>query len=524
MRAASRRCCAAFLLLALPVLALAAVPPQRLMALEPNLGLIDPGAVQSFFEARDFRPAWGGQHCRRRLQELLLALDGAVEHGLEPEDYHRAALARAAHCSATIEWLATDAWLGLARHLHGGRVDPARVEPEWNAPRRRIDAAAALERAIEDERVGAALLGMAPDDAVYAAMREALARFRGYLGRGDWVGVDAGPTLRPGDSDPRIVQLRARLALSGLLDPALADAGETFDAELEAAVKAFQRRANLEPDGAVGALTLAQLNRRASDRIDQLRANLERWRWLPEDLGERHLRVNIADFSLQAWHEGRIEREHRVIVGRQFRRTPTFSGRINQIVFNPWWEVPHRLAVQDKLPLFKRSPGEFDRLGFELLDRAGNRVDVAGVDWQALSARNFPYRLRQRPGPQNALGQVKILFPNPHAVYLHDTPTRGLFARVRRDFSSGCIRVEDALDLAEWLLAAGNDPTWNRGRIDAAVGSVRESPVALRPTVPVHIVYLTVVPDGEGDVRFIDDLYGRDQAVLEALAGPLLPP
>jgi L,D-transpeptidase YcbB len=496
---------------------------SRLPALEPLLPLLDGAAVSAFYERRDFLPAWRGPHCRQRLQELLVAIDQAFEHGLDPADYHRASLVGTMECSDSVEWLATDAWLALAAHLYGGRVDPATVEPEWNTPRRSMDLAAALEQAIAEERIGAALLGMAPDDAVYAGMREALARFRGYLGRGGWVGVDAGPTLRPGDSDPRIAQLRARLALSGLLDPALVGAGDSFDAELETAVKAFQRRANLEPDGVVGALTLEQLNRRASDRVEQLRANLERWRWLPEELGERHLRVNIADFSLQAWHEGRIEREHRVIVGRLYRRTPTFSGRISQIVLNPWWEVPHRLAVQDKLPLFKRNPGEFDRLGFELLDRAGNRVDPAGIDWQTLSARNFPYRLRQRPGAQNALGQVKILFPNPHAVYLHDTPTRGLFARVRRDFSSGCIRVEGALDLAEWLLAGRDSAAWDRSRIDAAVAGGAETPVALRPTLPVHIVYLTVVPDGNGEVRFIDDLYGRDQAVGEALARPLSP-
>jgi murein L,D-transpeptidase YcbB/YkuD len=477
--------------------------------------LFDAAAVRSFYLQRDFRPAWTGPDCQAALTALVEAIAGVDSHGLTARDYHLDSLLGPDRCQASRDLLATDAWLALAAHLHAGRVDPLTVEPDWTAIRPRIDAVALLQQALADGDVGAALERLAPAAPLYAQLRAALARYRGYQGRGGWVGVDTGPALRLGDGGIRVDQLRARLALAGLLAPDPAAEGAPFDLALDAAVRAFQRRSNLEPDGIVGALTLDQLNRRARDRIDQLRANLERVRWLPADSGARHLRVNIADFRLEAWAGGRIERVHRVIVGQQYRRTPSFSGTLTHLVFSPWWEVPHSLAVRDKLPQFRRDPGAVERLGYQVLDRAGEPVDPAGIDWSALSARQFPYRLRQRPGPLNALGQVKFMFPNRHSVYLHDTPSRSLFEHVRRDFSSGCIRVESALELAHWLLQPL--PGWSPERIDAVATASVETTVRLDPPVAVHLLYQTAVDDGAGGIRLIDDIYRRDPELVAAL-------
>ncbi len=323
---------------------------------------------------------------------------------------------------------------------------------------------------------------------------------------------------RLGDSGPRAQQLRSRLARVGLLDAEQALNADRFDENVEAAVKTFQLRANLEPDGIVGPMTLRQLNLCAADRVAQVRANLERWRWLPDDLGTRHIRVNIADFRLEARAGGVVEREHKVVVGKTYRRTPVFSDEIEYLVFNPWWETPRRLAVQDKLPQFSQDPAAINRLGFEIVDAEGNNVDPATIDWKTVTGATFPYRLRQRPGPENAVGRVKLMFPNAHNVYLHDTPTKSLFEKTRRDFSSGCIRVEDALDLAEWVLAG--TPGWERARIDSVVASGATMTVNVASRVPVHVLYLTAVPDGEGGIRFIDDLYARDAAVIAALDAP----
>lgn len=501
----------------------AVADPSRLAAAlaafqgEPPIAgarLHDVDAVRRFYRARDFQPAWTGAGCARALAALAVAIDDAASHGLAPADYHRDALAAPGPCAEDREILAADAWLALAAHLHAGRIDPATVEPDWRATRPAIDAVARLEAALRAGRVVEDLEALAPRDATYAALRLALARWRLVASGPAWPEVGDGPTLREGDAGPRVARLRARLALEGLV---VDDRGEVFDDALAQAVRAFQRGVDLDDDGVVGRLTRVELDRQPAWRVAQLRANLERWRWLPDDLAGRHIRVNIADFRLQARDGARIEQVHRVIVGRDARRTPSFSATMRYVVVNPWWEVPRRLATQDKLPLFRRDPAQVDRLGFEVVDAWGRVVDHGGIDWVALSRERFPYRLRQRPGPQNALGVVKMMLPNGHDVYLHDTPQRGLFARTRRDFSSGCIRVDDALGLAAWVLR--DAPGWDRARLDEAVASGLETRVDLPTPIPVHLQYLTAVVE-DGAVRFVADLYDRDPELVAALDAP----
>ena len=480
--------------------------------------LFDVHAVRRFYAARDFQAAWFGPQCAKRFGELVLAIRESRTHGLDPKDYHHDELDGAAGCDAGTEILATDAWLSLAAHLHAGRVDPLSVEPGWTLARPTIEFAARLEEALAQDEVRAPLLDLAPDNPFYRALQEALARYLERPEEPGWIPVASGRDFRAGNEGPRVVQLRERLGAEGYLDAGPAGSPALFDEGLKAAVKAFQQRANLEPDGIVGPLTLNQLNLGPADHIAQLRANLERWRWLPDDAGDRHIEINIADFRLEAHAGGRIERVHKAIVGLTHRQTPMFTGAISYGVFNPWWETPRRLAVLDKLPQFRKDPGAVQRLGYQVLDQEGKEVDPSGIDWNQVPAKGFPYRIRQRPGPQNALGRIKLMFPNEYTVYLHDTPAQELFAKTRRAFSSGCIRVDNALDLAEWVLAG--TPGWDRARIDEVVASGEVTTVTLAATVPVHIVYLTAVPDAEGGVRFVDDVYGRDAAVVAALDAP----
>jgi len=256
--------------------------------------------------------------------------------------------------------------------------------------------------------------------------------------------------------------------------------------------------------------------------IDKLRANLERWRWLPRDLGPRYVFANVAGFDVAAFDNNVAQAQFAAIFGKLERETPAFSDDIEYIVFNPWWEVPDSIARNDKLPQFRRDPGAVLRLGYKVLDKSGLTVDPANINWENVSARTFPYRLRQAPGPSNALGQVKIMFPNAHNVYLHDTPDRGLFDAEQRAFSSGCIRVKEPLDLAEWLL---RDTTgWDRERIDGAVGSNAETRVTLSTPVPVHVVYFTAVADETCQrARYLADVYNRDAAVIQSLRTALVP-
>jgi murein L,D-transpeptidase YcbB/YkuD len=254
-------------------------------------------------------------------------------------------------------------------------------------------------------------------------------------------------------------------------------------------------------------------------RIDQVIVNLERWRWLPEELGDFYVVVNIASFRLDVVRDGKSVLDMRIVVGTPYRRTPVFSDQIRYLVLNPYWEVPGRIAIQDKLPLIKRNPNYLAEQGFTVLQGWGTAeriIDPSTVNWTGLSQQNFPYRLRQSPGPLNALGRVKFMFPNRFSVYLHDTPARELFDRETRTFSSGCIRVEAPLELAETLLSG--DPRWSRAAINTASRAGREETVQLPTPVPVHLQYWTAwISRTDGRLQFSNDVYGRDQAVLRGL-------
>ena len=317
--------------------------------------------------------------------------------------------------------------------------------------------------------------------------------------------------------------LRRRLRATGDLTGPPASDSFRFDATLRRAIARFQERHGLAIDGVVGPTTRAALNVPVEARLRQIEVNMERWRWLPRDLGDPHVRVNIADFWLRVVEGGAPALQMRVVVGTRYRQTPVFSDRISYLVFNPYWHVPPRIATQDKLPEFRRDPSLVSRLGFELLDGWGSDariVDPSTIDWGRLSAANFPYHLRQRPGPANALGRVKFMFPNRHNVYLHDTPARSLFGRTERGFSSGCIRVERPVDLATYLLR--DNDGWTEARVRTAMSQTTEQTVVLRRKVPVHLLYWTAWPE-DGSLHFRTDIYRRDEAVASALAAPPSP-
>ena len=500
-------------------------------------------SLAAFYERRMYEPAWiSDDGLRRAGRQLLEALAAADADGLQPEDYHVERLRSYVEASSRtgtneeigrlvdIELLLTDGFLLYGTHLLAGRVDAASLDPKWRAERRERDMVDLLERATTDGADPTGILrDLRPPQPEYSRLMAALAAYRAALTAGTWSGVPDGDRLSPGDTSDRVPALRARLsmvpeAVAGPHErPAVApgDDPRRYDDALARAVRAFQARHGLEADGVVGPATLAALNASPADRIRQLEANMERWRWLPEELGERHVLVNAADFSLLAVRDGEVELAMRAIVGRPYRRTPVFSDQITYIVFRPYWHVPHTLAVQDQLPLQKRDPTYFDRMGFRLFNGWGAEaveVDPASVDWSTVTASNFRWRLRQDPGPQNFLGAAKFMFPNPFNVYLHDTPGRELFRKQARDFSSGCIRIEDPRALALWLL--DGTPAWSADGIDRAMRAETESTARLATPVPVHLLYWTAFVDDEGTVHFRRDIYDRDARLAEALAAP----
>ncbi len=444
-----------------------------------------------------------------RVAALITELGALESHGLIPSHYHVEALKTAT--GETRSKLAADAWLSAAAHMIYGKVDAISVEPDWTAIGREANLPDLLADVLLSGEVANSLRSLAPKTPQYSALQAELVRAM-EIEEAPLDPLENKDLLRPGASGEAVKALQQRLLLKGLiLEENLSG---KYDSTTETAIKEVQGENGLDADGAAGAATIRALNRDHKAKIDALRVNLERLRWLPDDLGQRHLRINIAGFSVTANENGEVVRTHSVIVGKTYRKTPVFSDQVEYIIFNPWWETPPSLAVRDKLPAFRKDPAAVDRLGFEVLDRNNQLVDASTIDWNSVSATSFPYRLRQKPGDVNALGQVKIMFPNPHNVYLHDTPNRELFSKRQRAFSSGCIRTHLPLELSEWLLR--DTQGWDTAKIDSAVKSKRETRATLAKPVPVHILYQTVVADEFG-VRYLDDLYERDQRVLTAL-------
>jgi murein L,D-transpeptidase YcbB/YkuD len=480
--------------------------------------------VQVFYARRGFRPAWGDA---RNAAELRRALADSAADGLSPADYHLPLLENLARrvrepavtpvLQAQQDILLTEALLRLAYHLSFGKVDAETFDAKWNYGRtlEARDVASEIEQALAARDVYRRIEALKPTHRLYVGLKRELARYRAAA---DVAPIPSGAPMKPGESDTRVRLLRARLAASGDLAGSDADDSELYDDALAAAVHGFQRRMGLEPDGVVGTGTIAELNVPLADRIRQLRVNLDRGRVLLHDLPETFVVVNIAGFTAYFVRGENIAWSARVQVGKPYRQTPLFRSEINYLVFNPTWTVPPGIIANDILPAAKRDPASITRKDLKVIDANGRVVDPTSVDWSRYRGGHIPYTLRQDPGPKNALGRVKLMFPNPYFVYLHDTPSQALFERTERAFSSGCVRVERALELAALVL---DDPgRWHAQSIDAVVAGGRLQNVTLNRRVPVLLAYWTAWIDAEGRTNFRRDLYGQDAKWAAALDEP----
>ncbi|MEZ7896257.1 MAG: L,D-transpeptidase family protein [Thauera sp.] len=476
-----------------------------------------------FYLARAYRPVWTEP---ARAEALLAAVDALRGHGLDPADFAplrlRAALPAEADPdrAAERELLFTDTLAALLFQLRYGKVDPHALYREWNftPPPNPYERAGELARVLQAPDLAAAVEAQAPDLPLYRALRAELLAQQGLLAGGDWPRVAAGPTLKPGARSARVPSLRARLAAAGESVLGARDKSH-YDEALVEAVERFQAAHGLQADGVLGAQTLEALNASPAQRVAQIRANLERLRWVAGDLQGDRLLVDIVGYHADLVLDGQPVWASRVIVGKPRRRTPSLLDSVTHLVLNPKWVVPPTILREDVIPGAARNPSYLANRRMRVVDRSGQTVDPSTIDWSGARQSGFPYRIEQQSGASGSLGRIKFSLSNPYVIYLHDTNTRSLFKRAERALSSGCVRVEKPEELAVVLLADAE--RWSAQALQAALDSGRTRTLDVGRDVKVLLHYATAALDDAGKVLLRNDIYGYDAAIVAALDAPV---
>jgi murein L,D-transpeptidase YcbB/YkuD len=477
--------------------------------------------TQAFYEKRGFAAAWvEGAKPRRQMNELIEALRDSAQEGLSPDLYNVSMLEARRHeasrgfltdkgfdpkeAGALDVWL-TYLYMKYASDIADGLSDLSHADPAWKIKPEKFDPQAHLEAAIAAGRIKSSLTELTPRVPEYQRLRELLVRYKDQQQKGGWPKVPA-MRLKPGQKSPHVGALAKRLAASGDYSGAMPAEGalSSYSPELQEAVKVFQRRHGLTDDGAVGPEVVTALNISLEHRLNQIGMNMERWRWLPRDLGDRFILVNIPEMRLDVFDGEKVPLTMRVVVGKQETPTPIFNDEMTHLVFSPYWNVPDSIAQGETLPAVINDPGFLQRTNMEVVDKAGNVVDPSSVDLNDPTA----YRFRQKPGADNSLGLVKFMFPNQFNVYLHDTPADSLFERAARSFSHGCVRVEDPVALAQYVLR--DQPEWDAERIAEAMHAGTEKHVKLKAPIPVFLGYWTARVRPDNTVQFRNDVYDVD--------------
>lgn len=482
--------------------------------------------VRKSYQNRKYSPIWEMHKKRKGLHlQFLSVLDTIHYEGLEKSDYNyeliRGLLDKPAEndlqkmiYAAEADVAFTAAFIKLNRHLKYGRSNPNETRMRWHIyqdPETRPDAL--LEAVLANNNILQAIEASRPKFQQYQKLRQLLKYYSTLAEHPDWKKVPMEASLAKGQRSGSVEQLKINLVAAGFLG-SMGDSADFnfFDDKTEQALKTFQHRFNIKPTGIAGPITLKEINAPLDEKILQVKLNLERLRWLPEDLGKRYIWVNVPDFWLKVVDNGETVLQMKIIAGKSFRPTPIFSDKIQYLVFSPYWNVPKTLAVSDILPKIQNNPNYLHRMRFEVLDGWGEDakiLDPDSIDWQKLNSGNFPFRLRQKPGPWNAMGNVKFMFPNSFQIYLHDTSTPGLFKRENRAFSSGCIRIEKPVELAKFLL-----PEFTEQEIRTKMKKREEFLVNLREPVPIHIVYFTTWVNSRGTVITKKDIYKEDSKII----------
>jgi murein L,D-transpeptidase YcbB/YkuD len=487
--------------------------------------------IAELYHANDLQPFWieDGKPGQRAVA-IRAALADAGSHGLDPASYFVDKIDKIWDSKditglVRLDILLTLGMLRYAADQREGRMEPREVDPKLFAAARdvEVDWEALKQAAFTSPDMNTFLAQQAPSYGQYAALQAKLAEYQALAAQGGWPAVPTGPTLKPGQEDPRVRIVRQRLAVTGEI-PRQNLESAVFDDPLAEAVKRFQKRHYLHEDGIIGEQTLAAMNVPVTARIRQIIINMERYRWLKrvrED--DRFVVVNIAGFDAAAGRPGHIEVEMPVIVGKLYHKTPVFSDEIQYVVINPYWNLTPSIARNETLPKLKQDPHYLEKHNMRIFDGWGpdaKELDATTMDWRQISKKEMNrYRVRQDPGPNNALGILKLVFPNEYNVYLHDTPAHGLFKEQRRAFSHGCIRMDRPAEMAAWVLG-GEAKGWNVARVNEIVASKERQVFVPDQPVPVYILYRTAYVNlVDNTLYFYEDIYGRDLLLAQALWG-----
>lgn len=479
---------------------------------------LDPG-LRQVYNSRNFEPVWiTPSGATENAFFVLEAFSSANIHALNPDNYEPLRFLERAQSAKSVEdWAAIDIDLSIqflryATHLSSGRVQPNKVNKALNIFPDQPKAEELFANAEKTEDFSAFLEGLAPQSPNYLRLQIRMGEYREKAANGGFTPVPSGPVLKPGMSDPRVTALRKRLIEEDYLISEM-HAGSTYDGALVDAVKEFQSYHGLETDGVVGAGTLGELNVPINDRLIQMELNMERRRWMPDDLGSTYVFVNLADQALKVVKNERTVHTAPVIVGKPYHATPVFSDQMTYVEVNPYWNIPRSIATAEYLPKLQQNSSALSGKGIRVL-RGANEVSPTSINWSAYSRETFPFELRQDPGEGNALGRIKFMFPNKFNIYIHDTPGKSLFQRSQRDFSHGCIRVSDPFALGDVLLSSQG---YDRARLESIRDSEQRTVITLKEPIKVHLTYLTAWMNKDGSTHFRKDIYGRDAALLNAL-------
>lgn len=493
--------------------------------------LYNPSILTDFYARRGNLAAWTSF---KNIEDALSALFQTYEDGLDPQDYRYGELKELYavlrsdsildnSAYAEFDVMLSDVLLTAAAHLVSGKVNPSSLKNQWsievvNYNQKYQDIPGMLQKALDNESIPEEVERLKPSHYMYTGLKQALKDFRKFELNGGWEAIPEGKTINKGEQDARVPLLRKRLLASGEMEPYQPADSTIYDARLFEIIKLVQKKYGIEVDGNLGKATVEALNLSVDYRIQQIRANLERGRWVLQDLEKKYIAVNIAGFELYLIDDGLEVLTSPVMVGRYQTQTPVFKSNMSHIVLNPTWTVPRSLNAQ-YIANQKKNPSYLDKENMEVVTYSGKVLDHKTLKWEKYNEANFPYMFRQRPGPKNALGEMKFMFPNDYSIYLHDTPSRGLFTRDLRAFSHGCIRTQEIHALAEELLKANNEG-WTQAKLKKELASGKTITVNLKERIPILLLYWTAGIGFNQNFYFKSDIYHRDDALIDALNQP----